>query len=147
MGFRCFAKHVSDSDRNEPADPTLPVNISNQCSGTVNVNMFVHHHFCVIMCWSGMGSHHQAWHAVSEENQSPAATVWCLPARDACKEEEGGFGEGLVSHLKFIRNPVQRNDVCLIQLWTTTTNVLSFLLYHYQVSPSGFLLVQWSHGA
>lgn len=36
-----------------------------------------------------MGSHHQTWHAVSEEDQSPAAAVWRLPARDARQEEEG----------------------------------------------------------
>lgn len=34
--------------------------------------------------WSGMGSYHQTRHAVSEEDQSPAAAVGRLPARDAC---------------------------------------------------------------
>lgn len=44
---------------------------------------------CPTVSLSGMGSHHQTRHAVSEEDQSSAAAVGRLPARDARQEEEG----------------------------------------------------------
>lgn len=96
-----------------------------------------------------MGSHHQAWHAVSEENQSPAAPVWRLPAWDACQEEEGElytvcvFSMDLVSNSVFIINPLhltsfdlcipkpKKNEVCPIKNLTTTAAVLELMFSSY----------------
>lgn len=69
------------------------------------------------MSWSGMGSHHHTWHAVAEEDQSTAATVWRLPAWDARQAEEGEQS----SLWAFSVDLVSLNT----RLWETTSLILS----------------------